>query len=246
MRVELRVALLAAAAFLQATAANAESTEPKGVYGGVDVGVASVNDVNVTYYDEGGTFGGTGAQDTFTGSFGEKSAVTFAGTLGYDFGLVRTDLELSYARNHVKSFTLNNVNGQPITLTGDDRQEVCDYLELDTCAGTGNTFGIGGTGVRQLNGIANAWIDVPVGGIIVPYAGLGVGIGGLEVDGEAKSRFVWQLGAGAALHMSRGLALTADYRHREASSTKVGDEVSGLRISKLKTNSFAVGLRAYF
>ena len=246
MKLYSKVALIAVAACLQATAANAKGDEAKGFYGGLNVGVAAVNDVGVTYYDEGGTFGGTGAQDTFSGAFGTKSAATFGGVLGYDFGMVRADLELSYAKNSVNSFTLGSVNGAPITLSASDRAELCDYLET-SCAGSGNTIAIDGGHLRQLNGLANVWFDLPVGGGFVPYAGGGLGVAGLEVDGEGKSRFAWQLGAGAALHVSRALAVTADYRHRQASSTNVEfDDVSGLRISKLKTDSFTVGRRAYF
>jgi opacity protein-like surface antigen len=247
MKAYWKVAALTAAASFQATAAHAQEGEAKGFYGGLNVGVAGINDVDVTYYDAGGTFGGTGPQDTFGGTFGEKSAATFGGTLGYDFGMLRTDLEISYARNRINSFTVVNVNGAPITLTPADRQDVCDYLELDTCGGSGNTFAIDGGGLRQLNGMANLWFDLPVGGGLVPYAGGGVGISGLEVDGEGKARFAWQLGAGAAFHLNPRLAVTADFRHREASSTTVEyDAASGLRISKLRTNSLTLGLRAYF
>lgn len=246
MKTQLKVAALAAAACAQAAVAQAKGQEAKGFYGGLNIGVADVNDVGVTYYDEGGTFGGTGPEDSFSGAFGEKGAATFGGVLGYDFGMLRADVEISYAKNNVNSFTLTNVNGTPITLSPSDRAELCDYLE-SSCGGSGNTIAIDGGHLRQLNGMVNGWLDIPVGGTFVPYVGGGMGIAGLEVDGEGKSRFAWQLGAGAALHVSRALAVTADYRHREASSTDVPfDEVSGLRISKLKTNSFTVGIRGYF
>jgi opacity protein-like surface antigen len=247
MKTQFKVAAIAAVACLQATAAHAEDQEPKGFYGALDVGVASVSNVGITYYDVGGTFGGTGAQDTFQGVFDAKSAATFGGTLGYDFGMVRTDLEISYAHSKIKSFKITKVNGAAVTLTDADRADACDYLEVDVCGGSGNTFVIKGSHLRQLNGMGNLWLDIPVGGTFVPYVGGGLGVAGFEVDGEGKARFAWQLGAGAAVHVSRAFALTADYRHREASKLKVAyDASSGFRLNKIKTDSFTVGVRAYF
>src|SRR3546814_3007354 len=40
-----------------------------------------------------------------------KSAATFGGELGYDFGGVRVGLELAYQRNKVKGITLKRLNG---------------------------------------------------------------------------------------------------------------------------------------
>src|SRR3546814_14253684 len=44
-----------------------------------------------------------------------KSAATFGGELGYDFGGVRVGLELAYQRNKVKGITLKSLNGTAIT-----------------------------------------------------------------------------------------------------------------------------------
>jgi opacity protein-like surface antigen len=246
MNAWIKFAALAGTAMFAATTAHAQDAQPTGFYGELNVGVANLNDANITYYDDGGTFGGTGAQDTFDGTFDFKSAATFGGKLGYDFGPVRTDLEITYARNKAKAFTINRVNGQPVTLSASDRADVCDYLEADTCGGSGNTFQFDGSRARQLNALVNLWADLPLGRF-VPYAGGGVGIAGYEVDGEGKGKFAWQLGAGAAYHVSPTVAVTADYRHRQNGKTTIEfDNVSGVRLGKLKTDAFTLGLRAYF
>ncbi len=139
------------------------------------------------------------------------------------------------------------MNGTPATLTEEERDEVCDYLEADSCGGSGNTFAISGSRIRQLSAMANVWVDLPVGDTITPYAGGGLGVSGFEVDGEGKAKFAWQLGAGAAVKVSSAIELTVDYRHREVSKTQVAwDAASGFRVGKLKTDSFTAGLRFRF
>ena len=228
-------------------AALAQNADDKGFYIALNVGSASLKDPVVTYYDAGGTFGGTGTTDTATATLDTKSALAFGGTLGYDFGNVRSDVEFQYSRHKISSLTFTSVNGAATTLSAADRSDVCDYLEATTCGGSGNTFVVDGSRVRQLSAMANLWLDLPVGGSVVPYAGGGVGISGFEVDGEGKGKFAWQLGAGVAVKLSHGVALTADYRHREVAKTRVAfDNVSGFDVGKLKTDTIAAGLRFTF
>jgi opacity protein-like surface antigen len=228
------------------SSASAQADNARGFYVAAGAGLAKLNSVQATYYDVGGTFGGTGTQDTLQATFRFKDAFIVGGAIGYDFGVIRPDLEVSYARNSLRSLTIDSVNGSPITLSAADREDVCDFLEA-TCGGSGNTFTISGSRARQLNAMANIWFDLPLGGMITPYAGGGVGIAGFEIDGDGKAKFAWQLGAGVALNVSRNLAITADYRHREASKANIDyDASSGIRVANLKTDSFMAGVRLYF
>lgn len=247
MRTLLKAAALVAALVAPASA-FAQDADETGFYASLNAGVASLGDTDITYYDRGGTFGGAGAQDTAVARYDLKSAFTFGGTVGYDFGPVRGDLEVSYARNKIKSTTIKSVNGTAVTtLSAADRQDVCDYLEATTCGGSGTTFTIDGSRVRQLSAMANVWADIPVGGVVTPYVGGGVGVAGFEVEGEGKARFAWQLGAGAAFRLSDGIELTADYRHRETGKFTIEwDANSGTRVGKLKTDAFTAGLRFRF
>lgn len=247
MRKFLVAPLMGIAAILPLTAAQAQDEDDTGFYIAGSGGIASLGSVDIEYYDAGGTFGGTGTTDTASGTFDSKSAATFGGTLGYDFGTVRSDLELSYSRNKITTFTINQINGQTVTLTPTDRDDVCDYLEVSSCGGSGNTIAFSGAGIRQVSAMANLWLDLPVGSTITPYAGGGLGIAGFEVDGEGKAKFAWQLGAGAAVKLSDTLSVTADFRHREVSKTAVTyDASSGFTLGKLKTDSFSLGLRMTF
>ena len=248
MRKLLNTLALGAAIAAAPQMASAQSTDDGGgVYMSLNAGVATLSDPTVTYYDAGGTFGGTGTRDTFTSKLDTKSAATFGGAIGYDFGAVRADIEVAYSKNTINSLTLVSVNGSNVTLTAADRTDVCDYLEATTCGGSGNTFVIPGSRVRQLSAMGNLWLDLPLGGSITPYAGGGVGISGFEVDGEGKGKFAFQLGAGVGIKLSPGFALTGDYRHRVVARSNIPfDASSGYEISALKTDSIMAGIRVTF
>lgn len=233
----------------QAAHAQGSDQDERGVYVSVHAGVAKVNDVDVDYFDEGGVFGGTGAQDTAEFNADLKSAFNVSGAIGYDFGLIRADIEVAYARNKVKALTVEGINGTAVTLTAADRTDVCDYLEADTCGGSGNTFELNGSKLRQLSALGNLWVDIPVGSVLTPYVGGGLGIAGFELDGEGKGRFAWQLGAGVAFNLSPSAAITLDYRHRQAKGATIVDEDfenAGVRVGKIRTNAFTAGVRFRF
>lgn len=238
-----------AAAIVATPAAAQDAADNRGVYVALHGGVASVNDVDITYLDQGGTFGGTGTTDTADFKAEFKNAFGFGGAIGYDFGLIRADVEIDYARNRAKALTLKSINGSAVTLTDADRADVCAYLEADSCGGSGNTFNYEGSRVRQLSALANLWVDVPTGSIVTPYVGGGLGVAGYEVDGEGKARFAWQLGAGVSVDVTPSVSLTADFRHRQTNGATITDEDFadvGVEIGKVKTNTFSAGVRFRF
>lgn len=205
-----------------------------------------MSDANIQYYDAGGTFGGTGATDTADGTIDLKNAATFGGVVGYDFGSVRADVEIDYTKHSISSLTVNSLNGTAVSLTPSDRSDVCLYLEATACGGSGNAFVIDGSRARTLTAMGNVWVDLPLGGV-TPYVGGGLGIAGIEVDGEGKAKLAWQLGAGVSFKLSGKLMLSLDYRHREVGATQVEyDGSSGFRFSRLKSNTLSAGLRVVF
>ncbi|QNA85214.1 outer membrane beta-barrel protein [Sphingomonas sp. So64.6b] len=249
MRTYLTLATAMAAIFLSTAAyAQDDSGDDTGFYAGLSVGLASVQDTDIRYYDAGGTFGGTGAMDSVDGHIDTKSAAEFKGVLGYDFGMIRGDLEVAYQRNKASALTIDKVNGSAVTLDAGDAADVCDYLEATGCSVSGNTIAFGGgSRVRQLTAMANLWVDVPVGKVVTPYVGGGVGVAGFEIDGEGKARFAWQVGAGVAFKLSDHVALTADFRHREAKGGNLPyDASSGFTVGKIHTNSVSAGVRFTF
>lgn len=244
--------ILRAAAALIAISAAAPSlaqddADDTGFYVSLNAGMAKVNDLNVTYFAPAGTFGGTGSSDTLNFKFDLDSAFAFGGAIGYDFGTIRADVEVSYSRSKASAVTLNSVNGSAVTLTASDRADVCDYLEAASCGGSGNTFTYDGARARQLSAIANLWLDLPVGNGITPYAGGGVGVIGYEVDGEGEARFAWQLGAGVAFDLAKKISLTADYRYRQGSGVTINDGGGyGTKLDDVKTSTLTAGLRIRF
>ena len=249
MRISTIVAGLMAASFLSTTAyAQDGEDDGKGFYAGLSSGIAAVQSTDIRYYDTGGTFGGSGTSDSVDGRIHTKSAAEFKGVLGYDFGMVRTDVEVAYQRNRVSALSIDRVNGAAVKLDAGDVADVCDYLEVSGCALSGNTITIGNGGrVRQLSALANIWLDLPIGSVITPYAGGGVGVTGFEIDGEGKARFGWQLGAGVAVRLNSHIALTVDYRHRQAKGGNLPyDAVSGADVGNIRTNSGSAGLRFTF
>lgn len=239
------VASAVAATALIGGTAHAQESDGKGVYIEAGAGIATVSDTDLAYYDEGGTFGGSGTTDTAEFEIKVDNAVTFGGAVGYDFGMIRAEVAVDYAKNDFESLTLTGLNGAAVTLDEEDAEEVCDYLEIDDCDVDGNTFTTSAGGhVRTLSALANVWLDIPIGTVITPYVGGGLGIGGFETDGEGDAKLAWQLGAGVALNLSSNLSVTANYRHREISgSTIEWDDVSGLEVDDLKVDAFTAGIR---
>jgi len=248
MRISTILGLLAASSLSTAAYAQDGEDSGKGFYVGLAGGVAAVEETDIRYYDAGGTFGGTGTKDSVDGRIHTKSAAEFRGVVGYDFGMIRTDVEIAYQRNKISALSIDKLNGTSVTLNAGDVADVCDYLEATGCSLSGNTisFKEGGR-VRQLSALANIWIDVPIGDVITPYAGGGAGVAGFEIDGEGKARFAWQLGAGVAIRLSDHIALTVDYRHRQAKGGNLPyDAVSGADVGNIRTNSGSAGLRFTF
>jgi opacity protein-like surface antigen len=170
-KVMMFVSALGVVSSAQAAFAQSVDQNERGVYVALQGGVAKVNDVDVDYFDQAGTFGGTGGQDIAEFKADLKNAFNVKGAVGYDFGLIRADVEVAYSRNKVKGLTVEGINGTPVTLTAADRTDVCDYLEVDTCGGSGNTFQVDGGKLRQLSALGNIWVDVPTGSVVTPYIG---------------------------------------------------------------------------
>lgn len=231
------------------TPAFAQDSSPTGFYAQLDAGLGSMDDLPITLLDV-----DTAGTDIGT-KLGTANAFEFGGALGYDFGMVRAEVEVAYARSRSNSLTLTSVNGgavPPNTLA----DAVADGIETDLIDLTnasnlnvsGNTVTFGnGDKLRRLSVMANAWIDLPLGESFVPYVGGGLGVQSTEIAGEGKGRFTWQLGAGVAVPLGSSFAITADYRHREQQGYTLSDAgLAYAKVGKAKSNSISLGLRAYF
>lgn len=191
--------------------------------------------------------------ETIDGKLLTKSAWAISGATGYDFGGVRVGLDLSYQRSKIKGLQLLAINGAtPTDEDIDDALEdgITDGLTIDgtTIRATSGSF----ARLRQLAVMAHVTYDVPIGNdTIRPYVGVGAGLVAsylqaplLDVD-DGSVRFAWQVRAGAAVKVTRGVDITADYTYRQASSGKLqfDDEEDGeYRLGKTKASLFQIGL----
>ena len=254
------LAVALAAAVIPAAAQAGET----GFYGSINVSGVSTSDVDsVIYAPDGAIFGyiydakvikaaapAPAGSDIIEGSWDVKSSLGVSGAVGYDFGMFRAEAELAYSRGTVRTFNVTQLTGYSGSTTtdfGDGSYDACDYLGLTACDYTGNAVNMEGLKLRQLSGMANLWVDIPLEAPVEPYVGGGIGVTGLEVNGEGKTAFAWQVGAGLAYKISDTVAITADYRHREADGVQFnygGGE--GANFGKVKTNSYGMGLRVNF
>lgn len=236
-----------------------------GLYGSINLHGVSTSDVDTVIYAPDGTIFGSSVildkvarqaapapanSDIIEGSWDLKPALGVSGSIGYDFGLIRAEAELAYSRSQVRTFNvtqLTGFGGDTTTVFADGDTDACLYLGLTSCTYTGNAVMMEDTHLRQLSGMANVWVDIPLEAPIEPYVGGGIGIMGLEVDGEGKSVFAWQVGAGLAYKINDSIAITADFRHRESDAIQLdfgGGE--GVNFDKVKSNTYGLGLRVNF
>lgn len=251
-----KIIAIAISALALSTPAMAQDADKTGLYGAVHAGVnmpskLSLNTPNLDFDVEDGE-GEVVTIDDVGVELDTKNAFEFGATLGYDFGMIRADIDVSYSRARVKSLAFKTVNGEAIPdglleaaidVIGEDYLDLPEDVDFD-----GNSIALGNNGgkIRRLSAMANVWVDIPVSGF-TPYVGGGLGIQGLEYDGEGKGTFTWQLGAGVSVPVNENIAVSADYRYRQQKGFSLKDEgFEYLRVGTAKSSSLFVSLRANF
>jgi opacity protein-like surface antigen len=235
------------------------------IYGSLNLNGVSTSDVGaVVYAPNGAIFGinneasvsqpnpAPAGSDTIQGAWDIKPAFGVSGAVGVDFGMVRAEAEVAYSRSTVRTFNVTQITtggGGTSTDLQVAAPEACFFLGVTNCPTAGNAISLEGSGtrVRQLSAMANVWVDIPVGEKIEPYVGGGVGIIGIESDGEGKTAFAWQVGAGVAYNVSEKFAITADFRHRE--SNRINLDAGGgfgANFGRVKSNTYGIGVRIKF
>jgi opacity protein-like surface antigen len=244
---------------MSATSAYADT----GIYGSLNLNGVSTSDVGtVIYAPNGAIFGVNTAgsesvpnpapagSDSIQGAWDIKPAFGVSGAVGVDFGMVRAEAEVAYSRSTVRTFNVTQIatgTGATSTDFQDGAPEACFFLGVTNCPTVGNAVALEGTRVRQLAAMANVWVDIPVGEKIEPYVGGGIGLVGIESDGEGKTAFAWQVGAGVAYNVSEKFAITADFRHRE--SNRINLDAGGgfgANFGRVKSNTYGLGVRVKF
>ena len=252
MKKLLSASLLATAAM--AAPAFAQDADHVGGYVQIRAGLADAKNPNLTFVDD------TTDNDPLlvTAKANQKSAATFGGEIGYDFGPVRLGVELAYNRHKINALTFKTFDGDPVPATGFDELFAdltgWDEDELDAFSFNGTTVRAKKGSIakqRQLAVMANATFDIPVDGAVQPYVGAGLGGVSSRLSGfgekDSEFKFAWQLRAGAAFTVSDGVAITADYTYRQSGKTSYTfDDTEAYRFNKSKLSLFQLGLRADF
>jgi opacity protein-like surface antigen len=145
----------------------------------------------------------------------------------------------------------HDANGAAILVTGSGPTSAPTYNTT--------TAGIDGD-ANALFLLANLWIDVPVGDVIRPYIGGGVGIGRLDVDvsttgggeliDDADWGFAYQLGAGIGFGITPNITVDVGYRFKAINNLELDATApsgTGFEVdADYKSHNVLVGLRFGF
>lgn len=103
-----------------------------------------------------------------------------------------------------------------VTFGGGIGYRYSEHWRTDIRIDFAGDFNVGGG--RELNigtALVNGYFDIPLGGQITPYVGLGVGYGWADLDpGQDRSGFAYALMTGASFDMTQNIALDVGYRYR--------------------------------
>ena len=119
--------------------------------------------------------------------------------------------------------------------------------DIDSLESDGDSANASGD-LSAVSGLANLWVDVPVGARLKPYAGGGLGAAHvmLDTDGvdDNDTVFAWQLGAGVAYQFTPRVEATADYRWFNTEDPSFEDD--GETELDYGTHNALLGLRFLF
>lgn len=194
------------------------------------VGVSIPRDSDVTGFD---FFGNTPFSDRVEFDPG----INIGGAVGYDFGYVRLEGELSYKYSEMKSIT-------------ETVPEPVSFLDVD-----------GNLGVFA--GMVNLFIDLHNNSPITPYFGGGVGFAALSLSdtfginpltgagpvvyvGDDDAVFAYQAGAGIGIALNRQLTLDLGYRYFGTSTARFGADLPITTDMKFESHNAIVGIRVKF
>ncbi|MDR6287503.1 MULTISPECIES: OmpA family protein [Inquilinus] len=222
MKKNLMYAAVGAAALLVAAPAMAQQYQATGLYVGAGAGVNFRQEDSVDVRN--------GSSSGFTGATEGKSKYNVgpAGDiyLGYDWGSIRADAEVSLRNNDIDKGTFNN----------------------------GVTFKNGN--VRTIGIMANAYYDFDFGSPFVPYIGGGVGVALINAElkrgnggthfNDFNTQFAYQGIAGVSYNFSPNLAANLEYRYLGNTSPKFKDAGDSLKYDSSNNHTVLVGLRYTF
>ncbi len=178
------------------------------------VGLAAVPSAKAQWYvsaNAGGTIlsdadiTDTAAIGSFTGEVGFDTGFGVSGAVGYAYGALRFEGEISYRKNDLDDLQVNS-----LTLGG------------TTISGVLGTFALEGD-TTALGFMANGWYDMDTGTPWVPFVGAGLGIAKINIDiesvagiptiyDESDTVFAFQVGAGVGYKVTPTTTVSLSYR----------------------------------
>lgn len=207
---------------------GAASLKP-GPYTSLFIGVSSLQDANTA------TDQFTVPITTFDDRVEFDPGVNIGGTLGYDFGIIRLEGELSYKYNEMDRIT--------------DRDTGESYRSVD---GNIGTFAF----------MANAFVDLHNDTPVTPYFGGGIGVAVINLSDtyatdslgirrtlyieDDDSVFAYQVGGGLDIALNRQLSLDLGYRYFASEKADFSDDWFQASRIKLESHNVTVGVKVKF
>lgn len=175
-----------------------------------------------------------------------EDGFVFGGALGYkfDFGAgfgPRFEVEATYRRNSLSALNVTSDGGIGTSL---------GIADLD-----GTVILIDGS-FWSVSAMANGWLDVPLLGNWMAYAGVGVGITHAAIDPEGLSlvlvddqdqQFSYQGGVGIGYVQNKDLTYSLDYRYFRALEMSFQDAIFGNTLKgNYESHNFIFTVRGNF
>ncbi len=198
------------------------------VSGFAGISVPRDTEPNTTAYSSSGT-------STFNDSVEFDPGVYTGGTVGFDYGFLRLEGELSYRYSDIKSVT--------------DKNTSFSFHDVD-----GN--------LGALSMMANAFFDLHNPSPITPYVGGGVGFAVLHMDSttgvdstgtrvllypsDDNAVFAYQVGAGMEIALNPIVSLDVGYRYFGTDSARFESDSLSTSNVKLESHNALVGVRVKF
>jgi opacity protein-like surface antigen len=181
-----------------------------------------------------------------------KNGYNISAQLGHRFtGGFRVEGELNYSRSGIDGHKNVTVGGANID--GADISILTRGTPATTNPTVGAVVGTSGGKLQNFGVFANGYYDFNAGGSFQPYVGGGVGFQKVKVDyrpsdvdvGQGnKTKFAYQLMAGATYKMGPGLEVFGQYNYRDAGRSKFGLDLLPADLSVQNRQSIvSLGLR---
>lgn len=175
------VALAVVAAGLAPAGPGLAQTFDQGFYLGLAAGYAMSEDIGVD-----AKFSTVGAGADATGTIPGSGGVDWGMAAGYQYGMLRGELEIAGQQLFTDGITISNSTGSRLTI-----EENVSMISVN----------------------GNLLVEAPIDSPVRPYIGGGAGYGSINLGEDRDGTLVWNGQGGLAWHVDDKLAVDAGYRY---------------------------------